>query len=130
MKSLLLAVAIVGLRGCREPVPPLSAQHRFFIRAEHLTPVGQLRELPSSVRDVLHAPAAQQRLIVAGCGPDHCLVHYESGDRSELRVVLLGLSGSKATIEWEGVTPNRVRDLAQLKSLVLRGAIDGRATSF
>jgi hypothetical protein len=47
----LLAVAIVGLRGCREPAPPLSSEHRLFIRTEHLTPVGQLHELPSSVRD-------------------------------------------------------------------------------
>jgi hypothetical protein len=127
VKSVLLAVAIVGMRGCREPAPPLSAEHRFVIRAEHLTPVGALRELPPSVREVLPAPIAPERLIVAGCGPDHCLVHYDDGKHTGFRVVLLGLTGSNATVEWEGVTANRVRDLAQLKSLVLRGGIAGRA---
>jgi hypothetical protein len=108
-----------------------------------MAPVLHVRELPASVRDALRrwfrqpdlrmidadaTPARYSlpwsrpyRLILAACGPDHCLIQYEQRPRARLhQLVVLGLNKDNAQLEWSGVTALRVEDVGDLKTVVLR----------
>jgi hypothetical protein len=126
----------------------LSAGHRTTIRAEVLTPVSHVRDLPPTVREALTAHFGEstltladpgepihshvwqllrssktpsRRLIAAGYGPDHCLVHYEeAGYRPSFRVLLFGLNRSDAQVEWTGVSSRPLADVGAVKDLVLQ----------
>jgi hypothetical protein len=126
----------------------LSAGHRASIRAEVLTPVSHVRDLPPTVREALTARFGEstltladpvepiqsnvwqmlrssktpsRRLIAAGCGPDHCLVHYEeAGYRPSFRVLLFGLNRSDAQVEWAGISSRPLADVGAVKDLILQ----------
>ncbi|PYQ73498.1 MAG: hypothetical protein DMG04_13495 [Acidobacteria bacterium] len=64
-----------------------------------------------------HAPS--RRLISAGCGPSHCLVHYEEGGyHHSFRVLVFGLNRHDAQIEWAGTPFRSLANVAALKAFV------------
>ncbi len=153
MRSIILAVAVIVVapQACPETHPPLSAAHRFFIANERLQPIRRVRDLPAGVRSalraVLHEPVLEvadpgmplgemhdapgtalpaRRLIVAGCGPYHCLVQYErAGFRPSFPVLLFGRLERRVTLEWTGAARGPVGNVRELRTLVLAGALNG-----
>jgi hypothetical protein len=152
--TVLIVLVILGASSCQPRKPPLSAEHRFYIRAETFKPAPHVGDLPVSVREALRVlfnepaltiadPGApfqdtditptggvpSRRLIAAGCSTEHCLVHYEhGGGRRTVHVVLFGLFGERAAFEWGGQTSRPERDVTVVKGLMLRGAIDSSAS--
>lgn len=121
----------------------LSPAHGAIIQSERLAVVGQVRELPLTVQQALRTAFAEsslqmtdphaasgripwrrsRRLILAGCGPDHCLLQYaDSGFGGSYRVVVFGLNRDNAQVEWSGAVPRRLNGLAELKAVVQQTA--------
>ena len=145
---LLLAVSIVSQCPPATTRYALSPGHRAHIRAEVLTPVTHVQDLPETVREamrksfgeanlkladpnepfqanlwqMLRSPRTPaKRLVSAASGPDHCLVHYEEGGyRHSFRVLLFGLNRSDAQIEWAGTPSKPLADVAGMKRFVLQ----------
>jgi hypothetical protein len=125
VKSLLFVLMLLSARGCQFGWPSLSAEHRFYIETEKLVPVDDVRELPASIAAGLpmRAGPVASPLIAAGCGPYHCLIHYQQPDgRGTFHVLLYGLTEGKATLEWDAVLEQPTPDLIALRSFVLREA--------
>jgi hypothetical protein len=145
-----IVLAIVVAQGC----PPatrsvLSAGHLANLQAESLAPVVHVSGLPIIVREALRslfgesvlqladpqAPSPpymfpwtrDRRLILAGCGPDHCLVHFEHREYGRsLHIVVFGLNKGDAQVEWSGLVPQPVNGLPELKAVVQRMASETR----
>ena len=146
---IVLAIAIAQSCGSERGWPPrlpLSAGHVANIQAETLTPVVLVQELPDTVREALRSAFAEsslqmadpqasprtmrlpwkraRRLIVAGCGPDHCLVHYEqSGFSRSFEMVVFGLNPDNAQVEWSGVPREPLNGLPELKDFLRERAV-------
>jgi hypothetical protein len=142
--AVLVFLVLRGTQGCPWESGPftLSAEHRAFIRAESLTPIEHVADLPSTVRRVLilHEGIEQQqtgetpstgtgirvvepsaRFVLAGCGPDHCIVEFVQ-DRyvPTIHVILFGLYEGLADVEWHGFAPQGIGGVEELESIVLR----------
>ena len=132
---IILAVAVA--QSCQSPTPQpvLSAPHRATIQAEALVPAVLVRHLPSTVMARFADSALEltddrlsplpwtrsRRLILAGCGPDHCVVHYEQGGFGRsFHVVVFGLNKDTAQVEWSGVIKRQLKNLEELKAVVIR----------
>jgi hypothetical protein len=73
---------------------------------------------------------AETAIIVAGCGPDHCLVHYEHREYGRsFHIVVLGLNEDNAQAEWSGLASQRLTGLTDVKALVLKNAAGTSAAS-
>jgi hypothetical protein len=134
MKSALLVV-LLATHGCQTGAAPLviPAAHRADIERQLFTPVARVGDLPIAVRAALRllpgdlpalADAATiatppHDLILLGCAPDHCLVHYEH--RAVFYLVLLGIA-SRVLVEWAGVLPEPLGSLAAATTLVLQAS--------
>jgi hypothetical protein len=144
-RSMIAAIVIGQSCGTSPARAPLSPGHLGAIRAESLVLVTRIVDLPPMVRVALQrafeatAPAfldpedsvsalrllwgTSRRLVIGACGPDHCVVQYEhAGAGRTLYLLVLGLNPDNAQVEWSGVTRQRARTAAELKSVVLRVA--------
>jgi hypothetical protein len=137
MKSALFVVFIAA-HGCQSGAAPLliPAAHRADIERQLFTPIAMVADLPVAVQaalrllpggnlalaDAATIPTPPHDLILLGCAPDHCIVHYEH--RGLLYVVLLGMA-TRAIVEWAGLVPEPLADLADAKALVLQASTSG-----
>jgi hypothetical protein len=136
--------------------PMLPESLRTHLRDEQYVAVASVAALSKEVRDGLRdlfgaptlglaEPGAEyqatdvmlkpnlptRRLIRAGCSADHCLVYYERGGIAHTwHVVVFQLRESGARFEWGGSAPWDLRDLDQVRSAILTGAVKGQTTYF
>jgi hypothetical protein len=151
MTRIVVAIAIAQSCGPERGWPPrlpLSAGHVANIHAEAMAKVDSVRELPDTVQHALRSAFGQswlpvadrqvpagtiwspwsrsRRLLVAGCGPDHCLVHYEQSRFVSLtfQVVVFGLNPDNAQVEWSGNVRQPLNGLAELRHVVRQRAVE------
>jgi hypothetical protein len=150
VKTILTAWLIAA--GVQTPAPaPLSASVREHLRADTLTPIARVADLPALVQsaiktsfsspklemadpgqefqstDVVMNPSLPtRRLISAGCSSDHCLVHYEQGGIAHFyRVLLVSVSKTTAKVEWNGMSGGPTPNIAELQAQIVSGKIKG-----
>ena len=120
----IIVLVLAGAHGCQlRPSRALSDEHLFYIQAESYVAVPTIDALPESVQNTLSSKISG-RFILAACGSDHCLIHYEqAGDnRPSYRVLLVGMYDGLAAVEWETVVPRGLGGVTEMKFDLLRDA--------
>ncbi|MGE0815552.1 MAG: hypothetical protein AB7O93_19610 [Vicinamibacterales bacterium] len=147
---LLFAWAFGAAALAQAPVPAaMPASLQGHLRAERLQDVTSVRGLPLGVRDALQAlfgastlaiaePGARfqatdvvedpglpaRRLVLAGCGPDHCVVYYERGGFAHTwRAVLFHWTPTGTTAVAGGVAPRDLRSIDDVRNALLSGTV-------
>src|SRR5262245_8604131 len=154
MKIGLVLAATVLAAGQTVTPAVLPATVRDHIKDERFDLVTSIRGLPLGVRDGLQTlfggqsldiaePGAEfqasdaiatptlpiRRLVAAGCSSDHCIVHYERGGRAHAWLVTVFHWTPDATrFEWGGAARAGLRNINEVRSAVLSGAVKGPVT--
>ncbi len=127
----------------------LSGALRAHVKDERFQVVTSVRGLPLGVRDGLQAlfrsetvdiaePGAAfratdvvsdpnlptRRLVLAACSIDHCIVYYERGGAAHTwQVALFHWTPATTRFEWGGIAPAGLRNIDDIRSAILSGAI-------
>jgi hypothetical protein len=127
----------------------LPASLRDHVNNDRFQVVTSLRGLPLGVRDGLQAlfrssfldiaePGAAfratdvvndpklstRRLVHAACSTDHCVVYYERGGIAHTwQVAIFHWTPDATRFEWGGVAPGGLRTIAEVRNVILAGAM-------
>ena len=120
----IIMLLMAGAHACQlRPSRALSDEHLSYIQADSYEAVPAIDALPASVQSELSSKISG-RFILAGCGSDHCLIHYEHAapEGPSYRVLLVGMYDGIAVVEWETMVPNALDGVTEMKFDLLRDA--------
>jgi hypothetical protein len=150
--TLALAASAAGGQAGTDAPHPIPEPLRAHLRGETFTPLTSVGALPDGVKReladlfgtkqleladpgapfqatdvVVHPRLPWRRLVSAGCGADHCVVHYERGGFVHVyQALVLARQGDTVRFVWGGALSGPIGDVQGVRDAIAAGKVIGQ----